>query len=518
MNKKLKIFLFFSFVLSLFFPGYICKASSLALSADTLSMINEGTYSLEYVGFSGYDVLPFLLNTHVDKPGEYVLNKYGSQTISSEVTNSHITPVSISFDDLDVMQSQTFYDKNGNPLTIDDISCYSFDNGSFSGSFIVDSNGDIVYTDYSNENPYLNCRFGGRDITFGEWQSIYSNASEGVKLNGYNYDLNDSGLIGSNATYYLWCGGSPYDRPGNVESLFIANQYIPGQIMALNDGGRIHSWYCNDLSLVTYTDFGGGGSYSVRQGNYTLNGYNYSYLIDFGSYTDWRYVDVKDYQQAVNGAYPGTAYYCFAKDGYVYDGTLANGDTVAFKKLNPVGDTVDLSKNYSYADIMDSADTLAKGKGTANRNFDGSQAISEDNYPVSYIIEISMPISVIVMPGEAEGDDIAEEAPAIEYPFDESIPDDGDLGNLNIPILSDLQNRFPFSIPWDMKNLLKGLRAYPKAPRFQGDIVITPLNYTYHVDIDLSMFDEQAELFRLLFLISFVIGLAIFSYNHFFGS
>lgn len=100
------------------------------------------------------------------------------------------------------------------------------------------------------------------------------------------------------------------------------------------------------------------------------------------------------------------------------------------------------------------------------------------------------------------------------------VDDEGDL--TEIPIVSGLQGRFPFSIPWDIKHLISNLSAEREAPSFEYDFYISPRwlppnGFLYHFDIDLSGFDYLASLFRRLFLLSFIIGLAVYSYAKFFG-
>lgn len=105
-------------------------------------------------------------------------------------------------------------------------------------------------------------------------------------------------------------------------------------------------------------------------------------------------------------------------------------------------------------------------------------------------------------------------------PDPDPVPDDGDL--TEIPMVTGLEKRFPFSIPWDLKNLVSSLSAEREAPHFEYDFYISekwlpPAGFTYHFDIDLSSFDSLASIFRRLFLISFIVGLAVYSYAKFFG-
>lgn len=87
-----------------------------------------------------------------------------------------------------------------------------------------------------------------------------------------------------------------------------------------------------------------------------------------------------------------------------------------------------------------------------------------------------------------------------------------------IPLISNLKNRFPFSIPWDIKNLFQSMQAERVAPHFHWSLYFPIIEYVWEVDIDFSMYNDQALIFRNCFLVLFVIGLAVFAYNHYFGN
>lgn len=68
-----------------------------------------------------------------------------------------------------------------------------------------------------------------------------------------------------------------------------------------------------------------------------------------------------------------------------------------------------------------------------------------------------------------------------------------------------LKDKFPFCIPFDIYDLVTGLVAEREAP-----VITCPVDVSGHtVTVDLSEFDSVAELFRLLELILFIIGLAV---------
>ena len=90
-------------------------------------------------------------------------------------------------------------------------------------------------------------------------------------------------------------------------------------------------------------------------------------------------------------------------------------------------------------------------------------------------------------------------------------PDGIDLPDIDIPNLpiGNLSEKFPFSIPWDLVAFYAMLDAEPEAPRFNGTMDLTLVQWDY--DIDLSPFDPAAELCRKLQFGLFVVGLIVAS-------
>ncbi len=71
----------------------------------------------------------------------------------------------------------------------------------------------------------------------------------------------------------------------------------------------------------------------------------------------------------------------------------------------------------------------------------------------------------------------------------------------------DLQGIFPFCIPFDFIALLETLDAEPVAPCFDFPVVIPALGYEETVKLDMSIFDDVAEVMRLCETVSFIIFL-----------
>lgn len=87
-------------------------------------------------------------------------------------------------------------------------------------------------------------------------------------------------------------------------------------------------------------------------------------------------------------------------------------------------------------------------------------------------------------------------------------PDDESDGGVDLQIqwennLSQLEKKFPLSIPWDLYGCLALLDAPPQAPVFELPVVMTE----YTVEVDLSDFEPVASISRKLSVLLFVVGL-----------
>ena len=71
----------------------------------------------------------------------------------------------------------------------------------------------------------------------------------------------------------------------------------------------------------------------------------------------------------------------------------------------------------------------------------------------------------------------------------------------------DLRKIFPFCIPFDFVALLNALDADPVAPCFTFPVVIPALDYREDIRLDLSVFDDVAEVIRICEKVSFLIFL-----------
>ena len=506
---------------STFFLIYVfsfrVSASSLVVDPSTFAYLSEGAESLSHLAFFdvGIGPIPGVEGSKYERMIARILSEQDPEYINRF---TDLTPSYMPYEVLDKYLGQNLYDKDGNLVDVQNpLYCQycTFDNGYYHGSLLLDRNGYIIYVldEYENEVPIADISLGGSLKSSAEMEQAFRYAASTVQSNGYNYTLSGS-PVGAQATYYLCIGFADNNYyPEYAESVFITNQYIPGLIVpeTSSNGSSIQAWYTNDPSLIQHSLIVGDSSdsrFDIEEGNYSKGDYDYSYRVTFWPNRSWGGYSIEgSLSDFLDGAQINSP--VLARSGYTYSSSLYN-DSVPF--ISTTGDVISFDDDYSIDDVLNGLSDIYATDTSPSMSFDPTQSIGVTNYPVTKVIDddiVSDPSLPVEQDPTAELDpDIADELPGIV-----AIPE----GGFDIPIISNLQNRFPFSIPWDIKNLLKSLRAVSTAPRFQGDLYIRPLNYTYHIDIDLSMFNAQAEIFRTCFLISFIIGLALFSYSHFFG-
>ena len=87
-------------------------------------------------------------------------------------------------------------------------------------------------------------------------------------------------------------------------------------------------------------------------------------------------------------------------------------------------------------------------------------------------------------------------------------------GNTTVPDIApyalDLKDFFPFCIPFDIYDFFSALIAPPEAPVFIWELKDLS-GRTYPIVVDLSCWDQLAEVFRSMQLLLFIVGLAVAS-------
>lgn len=505
--KNLK-YIFITFLFIFLFPIKVHAAYPM-ISPGSYSLIESGFNELYYPTYANYDLLPVTKDQ-----GKYAITSLLNTDISLTSNDFTIRPLNdIEIENLYNENFGNFYDSNGNTIPLQDLYYVVGSNSFLYTEFYMDSNGDIVCKDSDGSHFVVNYSlvndFEPINDTYFDWDDIFYDLSQRIIDNNYAYypDLNNV----TDNTYFVWVGETAGGRPSKAGYILIQNQNIPGTIVPINDTGTIYRWYTNDTSLIqSVTTLGNFQPTTVSTGNYSYNGYTYRYLVtgirganSMGTpinYDDW--IDGTDRSSRI-----------FGRQGYMYSELQPSSDSIGFKKTtSPTIPLVAAGALYS-SDVLSNLDFDSVP--ISNPDFDPTLPISEINYPVTYPVPSSVvDISTLPLPGSYpeisplpgfSPDDLLQTDPT------EPLPD-------SIPFISNLQYRFPFSIPWDLKRMIQGLSYPAVAPQFQYDLYIRPIDYTWEINIDLSSFNNVALIFRTCFLISFIIGLAIFSYSHFFGS
>ena len=115
------------------------------------------------------------------------------------------------------------------------------------------------------------------------------------------------------------------------------------------------------------------------------------------------------------------------------------------------------------------------------------------------------------------GDDILVDVPDVDVP-DVDVPGANDPDVIFPPFpsfgnsldfspmyLTNINEKFPFSLPWDIGRLIDKFVVEPKAPIFKVPIV------TSEIELDLTIFDEWANIGRFFVLIGFALSLILIS-------
>lgn len=500
--KYLKLIL--SALLLSFVFSFSVNAQALpTMSNPTFQLVQNGQNNLVTSPFFSYGVAPFY-------NGLDVLDSFlGDVSLKSE--DFVIRPLSeIEKENLSEDFQRHFYDIDGNEISIDDLYyCYA-NNGYNKCELYMDINGNALYEDPNHTNVLLNIGFVD-NLSNNDWSTIYSNLSSRIKNGNLNYYPDLENIPNNPNTYFIWVGLTAGGVPNRAGWLLIQNQWIPGKIQPKDNSGVIYQWYCNDLDLLQWgSTLGTYKVFTTQSGTYNVSGYTYRYLVTADNLTHSG--DLADYDDWIAGR---TYNRVFARQGLTYANLSSPENSIGFKKVViPEVPLIDFDELYSY-DELQNLQPQGNQVPIVNPDFNPNSNISEQNYPFTYPSPIDAAVpSTLPLPGSNPNisPDPGLSLEDILNPGNDPVLPD------NIPFISNLETRFPFSIPWDIKRILQSLQSSAVAPSFEISWYIAPINYTWEFSLDLSEFSTIASIFRTLFLISFIIGLAIFSYNHFFGS
>lgn len=507
--------LFYIFLTMFIFLIPCCKvfAAGFVVDPSTLNSLTSGAESLQYISMAQNGYVPMSGVTSRDL--NQLIIEQSQKATKYEITEDDIksvVPLSDSpYEIASVVDTWEMFYLDGEkvlPADYGNLRYCTFDNGYYSGECIVSPNGQLVarnVTGFSNE-PIAKIRIGGSQMTYDEYVEAVQSAADYLSDHNFSYNSNGQSV---NPSFYLFYGSN-----GNAESLYISNQFLPGQVVPTNTSLNtvISSWYANDLTLFNHSVMmGESRDYSVQEGSYSKDGYNYRYRVSFATRTQAN-LPSESYSDWLNNS---TTNRCFGKSNTIYDSSIAQYESMSISTYLPTEGEIegDLAAAISLAYALDVAGEIVGTLSIPYVDYDPDQPVTKENKLVVVPIDIDIEDDYPVIPGTDE--DVEEGEIAIPETIAGTIPSGTDF---QIPIVSGLQSKFPFSIPWDIKNLLKGLRAVRRPPKFDVSWYIRPLDYTWVFSLDLSQFETVATIFRNCLLILFIIGLAKFSYDHFFGA
>lgn len=522
--KKL-CFLLCPLIIAFFLGGFIvsfkCKASDLVLPMPTSATMETASLSTEILSslmFTDSNILPITDNLS----GFNGAVNFGAVVFSdlwkwdqNDFTVSELSGL----DRVNLERAYTIYNDTGIQLTDDEpIYFVEFDNGFFHGTGYIDENGNLLYSSSDLGGQLLSVAVGGSSMDADSFLNNLADLADSVVDN--NLFLVPNGYNMTERSYYLYYGRT--SNRNKVEGwIYVNDIYNRGVTVGsgFTNGRAISNFYTNDLSNVVINNINTTymTPFTVTSGNYNVDGYNYRYRIEMNGVV---YSNSSNDYNAFQNSTNGSASYNFSCTTFQYDTNLFTIDTdiLGFKALDYPGSKVVTDPYASYAmdDLTTTYDDLISLTDTSNAYFNPALGLSDVNYPYYYVVpdSITLASADIVQPIEKPISDPAVD-PSISTPYPGIIP--GDITN-NIPIISGLQNKFPFSIPWDIYNLIHGLSVPRETPVLSFEIEFPVINYTWQPEIDLSMYESTATLCRTLILILFIIGLAVFSYSHFFGS
>lgn len=383
----------------------------------------------------------------------------------------------LSFNGVDTSSWSTIYDSHGNVIPWNNITMAS---GTSS-----DANVYFLYNNLTGEILYTSNGSGGYETTLnGKWTD-----------NGWNEFYNVIMPISFGQTNAIMPADISADVKEFVESsefsaymlsadhsygVVVTNTCSPNCVIDhpsgyTFQGSTVGAYYtafnifCNDTSMVYWSGWNSmlgfnsfNGSYYGHNFQYVSKTYNVWNPMFNGGWIYYHAPTADEYNHVLNelgSDYDDNVYYIIFVEPYDIS------DTVNYDKLL----NQHVTRNYNY-----------------NTEYNISYPTTINNYPIT-INNTSVP----------------DYSPTINYyttinnyynspqinDSDQELNDD-DLTN-NIPILSNLQKRFPFSIPWDLKSLFDTMSVTREAPHFHWELYIPYIDYTWVIDIDFSIWDTQ---------------------------
>lgn len=541
--KKSKIILLGFILLSCLYPLRV-NASGITASVETLEISSVFFSDLIRLGFLSGGVFP--KDSTITDFTSYLDNEY-SVFDAYDVDISDITITKAPDGWLDNLNNSigTIYGENGIISSDSQLYMGHIDNGFFEGDFYCDANGNILASDSSLASLLFNVKYGGNTYSNYDWQNWYNTFIEDVNNFHLNYSSNENIDLTIPTSFYTVVGTiDNYGGTSNIRlarKIYIDNIYdtnlfyvptsairtnsttghlIPNYIYCVNNPSEYLSdiYFSNnsnytDNVIYDYLDSRNLPRYDITTN--TVNGVTYNYILyTYSNNTYGSYNTFLSYDQ-------GYKTFLINYNDFSYDfNMVGNNDIVTF--IPTESKTIDLTDTFGYSNVKSNISALDDSDVVNNNSFTYDESISLDN-PAVFIPDedVNVVAPSIPFPGVIPDEEDTTANPALTY--DESIQPEMTVAidsfqNLEIPFITNLQNRYPFSIPWDIAKFIGRFRNTPTPPAWDFDwsITIGANTYTKHFQGDLSDFNSLAEIFRNLVLISFIIALCKFSYDHHF--
>ena len=282
------------FLILLYAPCIYVKAAY-AVDPATLETLSAGAEALQFSLYAAGGLLPFQGSDSTDLTT--LINTELGENSRYDFTQNDITS-SVDFNEVpyDLYQEILQWDwcgPDGTGYTIDDLvgaKYITFDNGFYSGEAFVNGDGELLYRNISGEGsstiiPTGQLAVGGTVATYQQMLDSVTSVHDLLESQSYQYDYNNPSSTNDYSFFYAYGGWG-----GSIaESLYIANMFLPGQIVPINtnDNTIISSWYTNDLSLFNHEIIlrnGGSSNFSYTEGDYSKGGYNYRFRVNFGTH------------------------------------------------------------------------------------------------------------------------------------------------------------------------------------------------------------------------------------------
>ena len=124
----------------------------------------------------------------------------------------------------------------------------------------------------------------------------------------------------------------------------------------------------------------------------------------------------------------------------------------------------------------------------------------------------------IVIPGssEAESEASSEATSEAESEKADELVDESVISTLpdKAAAAGDITKLFPFCIPFDIVNLVKGMQASKKAPVWTFKYYFKDIDYTFEFTVDMTDYDKYIQIFRAGIVIFYVITLMLLTIRY----